>query len=94
MRPGSLRVSLQIHKEKLMICQPYHLHRSRGGGRVTVCLTTLTGQHVCLKAFNELYAAAQLIQAQLFLGADRAEAEAFAAQRILEIRHAKQWANR
>lgn len=59
-----------------------------------VCLTTATGQRVILQTFNEQFAAAQLIQAQLFLGADRAEAEAFAAQRMLEIRHAKQWANR
>ena len=59
-----------------------------------VCLTTATGQRVILKTFNEQFATAQLIQAQLFLGADRTEAEAFAAQRILEIRHAKQWVDR
>ena len=76
-----------------MKCQPYHPHRPRGGGRRNVCLITATGQPIALKTFNEQFAAAQLIQAQLFLGAERAEAEAFAAQRILEIRHAKRWAN-
>ncbi|MCB9136581.1 MAG: hypothetical protein H6636_14245 [Anaerolineales bacterium] len=76
-----------------MKCQPYHPHRLCGGGRSQVRLTTLDGQSIALKTFNEQFAAAQLIQAQLFLGVDRAEAEAFAAQRILEIRHVKRWAN-
>lgn len=76
-----------------MKCQPYHPHRPRGGGRRNVRLTTTTGQPIALQTFNEQFAAAQLIQAQLLLGADRAEAEAFAAQRILEIRHALRWAN-
>lgn len=61
-----------------MKCQPYHPHRPRGGGRRHVCLTTATGQPIALKTFNEQFAAAQLIQAQLLLGADRTEAEAFA----------------
>lgn len=69
----------------------YNPRKPKGGGRSAVILHTADGKPLTLWDFNEQFAAAQMIQAQLLLGADREEAEALAAARILELRQAKKW---
>lgn len=69
----------------------YHPRKPKGGGRSAVTIHTADGKPLTLWDFNEQLAAAQMIQAQLLLGANREEAEAVAAERILELRQAKKW---
>ena len=72
----------------------YHKHPKRGSGRRTIKITGEDGQVVELKTLKEQLLAAQIIQAQTFLGATRAEAEAAAAEEILARRKAWRWFGR
>jgi len=69
----------------------YHPHTPRGGGLRIAKITDKNGQVVKLERLDEQLYAAQIIQAQMLLGASREEAEAIAAEAILERRKAKWW---
>ncbi len=74
-----------------MAKQPYRKYTPRGGGRQSVHITDAEGSPISLTTFNEQLAAAQIIQAQMLLGASRAEAEASASEQIQQLRRVKRW---
>ena len=69
----------------------YHRHPKRGGGRSVVYITAADGTSLRLESLDEQLLAAQIIQAQLILGASREDAEATAAKEVLARRRAKKW---
>lgn len=71
--------------------KPYRKRPPRGGGRQLVYITDADSNQIPLTTFNEQLAAAQIIQAQMLLGASRAEAEASAAEQIQQLRHMRRW---
>ena len=71
--------------------QPYRKRIPRGGGRQIVYIRDVDGNPVSLTTFNEQLAAAQIIQAQMLLGARREEAEASAAEQIIQLRRVRRW---
>ena len=71
--------------------KPYRKRIPRGGGRQIVYITDTDGNPVSLTTFNEQLAAAQIIQAQMLLGASREEAEASAAEQIKQLRRVRRW---
>ena len=71
--------------------KPYRKHTPRGGGRQIVYITDADGNSLPLTTFNEQPAAAQIIQAQMLLGANREEAEASAAEQIIQLRRVRRW---
>ena len=71
-----------------------HLYKRRvprGGGRSIVYITARDGSRVRLSDFREQVLAAQKIMAGGLLGLNREEAEAQAAEAILELRRTKAW---
>jgi hypothetical protein len=71
--------------------KPYRKHTPRGGGRQIVYIADADGNPLPLTTFNEQLAAAQIIQAQMLLGARREEAEASAAEQIEQLRRMRKW---
>lgn len=69
----------------------YHPRSEKGGGLRIAKITDKNGQVVKLERLDEQLYAAQIIQAQVLLGASREEAEAIAAEAILEHRKARRW---
>ncbi len=68
----------------------YRIDERPTSGRRPVAITGHNGE-IVLTTFNEQLAAAQVIQAQMLLGATREEAEAVAAEIILQRRKAQKW---
>ena len=71
-----------------------HLYKRRvprGGGRSIVYITARDGSSLRLSDFREQVLAAQKIMANGILGLNREEAEAQAAEAILELRRTKAW---
>jgi hypothetical protein len=73
---------------------PYHCHPQRGGGRRKIAITAEDGSRLVLETLDKQLLAAKIIQAQVLLGGSRAEAEAIAAEAVVEQRHAKRWFGR
>ncbi len=69
----------------------YHPHTTRGGGLRIAKITDKNGDVVKLECRGDQLYAAQIIQAQVLLGASREEAEAIAADAVLERRKARRW---
>ena len=69
----------------------YNRHVSRGGGLRVASIVGEDGQAVKLERLDEQLYAAQIIQAQMLLGASRPEAEAIAAEAVLDRRKARRW---
>ncbi len=80
-----------FYLKEIKMSDIYHPHSEKGGGLRIAKITDKNGQVVKLERLDEQLYAAQIIQAQVLLGASREEAEAIAAEAILERRKARQW---
>ena len=69
----------------------YNRHVSRRGGLRVASIVGEDGQVVKLERLDEQLYAAQIIQAQMLLGAPREEAEAIAVEAVLDRRKARRW---